>query len=283
MTEECIENSLKIYFKEMSQFNILSQEEELNYAKRAELGDQAAQEALINANLRLVCSLAKRYEGCGLSYSDLIQEGNIGLLKAIKKYNYRKGFRFSTYAAWWVQQCLSRAVADNGRTIRVPAHIIEDVNKMRTQIRNLTLKLNHEPTLEEISTELNFPTEKVQELLLYMDSNITSLDAPINNDEEDDLNIGMYIENKTCINPEKLYLQKDKIHNINEIISTLSKREADVIRKRFGILDGKALTLDEVGKEYGLTKERIRQIEAKALRKLRTPARAQALRECLAG
>lgn len=283
MTEEFIENSLKIYFKEMSQFDMLSQEEELNYAKRAELGDQAAQEALINANLRLVCSLAKRYEGCGLSYLDLIQEGNIGLLKAIKKYDYRKGFRFSTYAAWWIQQCLSRAVANNGRTIRVPAHIIEDVNKMRTQIRNLTLKLNHEPTLEEIAIESNFSIEKTQELLSYMDSNIISLDAPVNNNEEDDLNIGMYIENKTCLNPEKLYLQKDKINNVNEIISTLSKREADVIRKRFGILDGKALTLDEVGKEYGLTKERIRQIEAKALRKLRAPARAQALRECLAG
>ena len=282
MTEEFIENSLKIYFKEMSQIKMLSQEDEIYYAQRAERGDQAAQEALINANLRLVCSLAKRYEGCGLSYSDLIQEGNIGLLKAVKKYNYRKGFRFSTYAAWWVQQCLSRAVADNGRTIRVPAHIIENVNKMRTQIRNLTLQLNHEPTLEEIATELNLPIEKVQELLSYMESNIISLDAPINDNEEDNFNIGTCIENKTCINPEKLCLQKDKINIVNEIISTLSKREADVIRKRFGILDGKSLTLDEIGKELGLTKARIGQIEAKALRKLRAPARAKALRECLA-
>ena len=153
---------------------------------------------------------------------------------------------------------------------------------MRTQIRNLTLQLNHEPTLEEIATELNLPIEKVQELLSYMESNIISLDAPINDNEEDNFNIGTCIENKTCINPEKLCLQKDKINIVNEIISTLSKREADVIRKRFGILDGKSLTLDEIGKELGLTKARIGQIEAKALRKLRAPARAKALRECLA-
>lgn len=283
MTEEFIENSLKIYLQEMSQFEMLSQEDELNYAKLAEKGNKEAQEALIKANLRLVCSLAKHYEGCGLSYQDLIQEGNIGLLKAIKKYDYRKGFRFSTYAAWWIKQCLSRAVADYGRTIRIPAHIVEDINKVRNQIRNLTVKLNHEPSIQEICTELSLPEEEAKDLLSYMESNIISLDAPIGDNEDEDFNISGYIEDKTFVNPEKLCLQQDEFNIINEIISTLSEREADIIRKRFGLIGNKSLTLEEIGTEYGLTKERIRQIEAKALRKLRTPARAKILRECLAG
>ena len=283
MTEEFIENSLKIYLQEMSQFEMLSQEDELNYAKLAEKGNKEAQEALIKANLRLVCSLAKHYEGCGLSYQDLIQEGNIGLLKAIKKYDYRKGFRFSTYAAWWIKQCLSRAVADYGRTIRIPAHIVEDINKVRNQIRNLTVKLNHEPSIQEICTELNLSEEEAKDLLSYMESNIISLDAPIGDNEDEDFNISGYIEDKTFVNPEKLCLQQDEFNIIDEIISTLSEREADIIRKRFGLIGNKSLTLEEIGTEYGLTKERIRQIEAKALRKLRTPARAKILRECLAG
>ncbi len=283
MTEEFIENSLKIYLQEMSQFEMLSQEDELNYAKLAEKGNKEAQEALIKANLRLVCSLAKHYEGCGLSYQDLIQEGNIGLLKAIKKYDYRKGFRFSTYAAWWIKQCLSRAVADYGRTIRIPAHVVEDINKVRNQIRDLTIKLNHEPSTQEICTELNLPEEEVKDLLSYMESNIISLDAPIGDNEDEDFNISGYIEDKTFVNPEKLCLQQDEFNIIDEIISTLSEREADIIRKRFGLIGNKSLTLEEIGTEYGLTKERIRQIEAKALRKLRTPARAKILRECLAG
>ena len=283
MTEEFIENSLKIYLQEMSQFEMLSQEDELNYAKLAEKGNKEAQEALIKANLRLVCSLAKHYEGCGLSYQDLIQEGNIGLLKAIKKYDYRKGFRFSTYAAWWIKQCLSRAVADYGRTIRIPAHVVEDINKVRNQIRDLTIKLNHEPSTQEICTELNLAEEEVKDLLSYMESNIISLDAPIGDNEDEDFNISGYIEDKTFVNPEKLCLQQDEFNIIDEIISTLSEREADIIRKRFGLIGNKSLTLEEIGTEYGLTKERIRQIEAKALRKLRTPARAKILRECLAG
>lgn len=283
MTEEFIENSLKIYLQEMSQFEMLSQEDELNYAKLAEKGNKEAQEALIKANLRLVCSLAKHYEGCGLSYQDLIQEGNIGLLKAIKKYDYRKGFRFSTYAAWWIKQCLSRAVADYGRTIRIPAHIVEDINKVRNQIRDLTIKLNHEPSIQEICTELSLPEEEAKDLLSYMESNIISLDAPIGDNEDEDFNISGYIEDKTFVNPEKLCLQQDEFNIIDEIISTLSEREADIIRKRFGLIGNKSLTLEEIGTEYGLTKERIRQIEAKALRKLRTPARAKILRECLAG
>lgn len=281
MTEECIESSLKIYLKEMNEYKMLTQEEEINFAKRVEQGDKKAEEALIGANLRLVCSLAKHYEGCGLSYQDLIQEGNIGLLKAIKKYDYSKGFRFSTYAAWWIKQCLSRAVADYGRTIKIPAHIVEDVNKTRTQIRELTVKLNHEPTVKEISTELNLPEKEVQELLSYMQSDIVSLDAPVG-DGDDDTTVESFVEDNGYMNPEKIYLQKGEFDILNEIISTLSNREADVLRKRFGLVDDRIFTLEEIGAEYGLTKERIRQIETKALRKLRAPARAKVLRECLA-
>lgn len=281
MTEECIESSLKIYLKEMNEYKMLTQEEEINFAKRIEQGDKSAEEALIGANLRLVCSLAKHYEGCGLSYQDLIQEGNIGLLKAIKKYDYSKGFRFSTYAAWWIKQCLSRAVADYGRTIKIPAHIVEDVNKTRTQIRELTVKLNHEPTVKEISIELNLPEKEVQELLSYMQSDIVSLDTPIG-DGDDDTTIESFVEDNGYMNPEKIYLQKGELDILNEIISTLSNREADVLRKRFGLVDDRIFTLEEIGAEYGLTKERIRQIETKALRKLRAPARAKVLRECLA-
>ena len=280
MTEECIESSLKIYLKEMNEYKMLTQEEEIYFAKRVEQGDKKAEEALIGANLRLVCSLAKHYEGCGLSYQDLIQEGNIGLLKAIKKYDYSKGFRFSTYAAWWIKQCLSRAVADYGRTIKIPAHIVEDVNKTRTQIRELTVKLNHEPTIKEISVELNLPEKEVQELLSYMQSDIVSLDTPIG-DGDDDTTIESFVEDNGYMNPEKIYLQKGEFDILNEIISTLSNREADILRKRFGLVDDRIFTLEEIGAEYGLTKERIRQIETKALRKLRAPARAKVLRECL--
>lgn len=281
MTEEFIESSLKIYLKEMNEYKMLTQEEEIYFAKRVEQGDKKAEEVLIGANLRLVCSLAKHYEGCGLSYQDLIQEGNIGLLKAIKKYDYSKGFRFSTYAAWWIKQCLSRAVADYGRTIKIPAHIVEDVNKTRTQIRELTVKLNHEPTVKEISIELNLPEKEVQELLSYMQSDIVSLDTPIG-DGDDDTTIESFIEDNGYMNPEKIYLQKGEFDILNEIISTLSNREADILRKRFGLVDDRIFTLEEIGAEYGLTKERIRQIETKALRKLRAPARAKVLRECLA-
>lgn len=282
MTEEFIESSLKIYLKEMNEYKMLTQEEEIYFAKRVKQGDKKAEEALIGANLRLVCSLAKHYEGCGLSYQDLIQEGNIGLLKAIKKYDYSKGFRFSTYAAWWIKQCLSRAVADYGRTIKIPAHIVEDVNKTRTQIRELTVKLNHEPTVKEISIELKIPEKEVQELLSYIQSDIVSLDTPIG-DGDDDTTIESFVEDNGYMNPEKIYLQKGEFDILNEIISTLSNREADILRKRFGLVGDRIFTLEEIGTEYGLTKERIRQIEAKALRKLRAPARAKVLRECLAG
>ena len=276
MVEEI--NSLQMYLREMSSYPILSQEEEIEYARSE---TKEAKEKLIQANLRLVVSLAKHYQGCGLSFQDLIQEGNIGLLKAIDKYDYKKGFRFSTYAAWWIKQCLSRAVADHGRTIRIPAHIVEDVNKARISIRELTLKLNKEPSIEEISQELKISEKEVKELLSYM-TDIISLDSPVGDEDDDEVTVGSFVEDHSFINPEKAYERQDEFNIINEVISTLSNREADIIRKRFGLVGDKALTLEEIGQEYGLTKERIRQIEAKALRKLRSPVRAKILRECLA-
>lgn len=276
MVEEI--NSLQMYLREMSSYPILSQEEEIEYARS---GTKEAKEKLIQANLRLVVSLAKHYQGCGLSFQDLIQEGNIGLLKAIDKYDCEKGFRFSTYAAWWIKQCLSRAVADHGRVIRIPAHIVEDVNKARTSIRELTLKLNKEPSIEEISQELKISEKEVKELLSYM-TDIISLDSPVGDEDDDEVTVGSFVEDHSFVNPEKAYERQDEFNIINEVISTLSSREADIIRKRFGLIGDKALTLEEIGQEYGLTKERIRQIEAKALRKLRSPVRAKILRECLA-
>ena len=273
------DNSIKVYMREMGEFPMLSQEEEYELAVASANGDQTAKNKLVEANLRLVISLAKHYQGCGLSLLDLIQEGNLGLIKAAEKFEVEKGYRFSTYAAWWIKQSLSRAVADQGRMIRIPVHITENINRIKKVERQLLLTLGRDPLPSEIATELNMTEEEVIEFCNHM-SDTTSLDIQVGDDE--DATIGSFIEDTKFTNPEDSFVSEANRKMVDTILSTLSDREADVLRKRFGIGLEKSMTLEEVGEEYSLTKERIRQIEAKALRKLRHPLRANALKECMA-
>jgi RNA polymerase primary sigma factor len=277
--EAVVDNSIKIYMREMGQFSMLSAEEEIELANRIAEGDQSAKNELVEANLRLVVSLARHYQGCGLSYQDLIQEGNIGLIKAAEKFDVSKGFRFSTYASWWIKQALSRAIADQSRTIRIPVHMTENINKFKKTERELLSQLNREPKIKEIADAMGISEKQAKEIQSYI-VEPTSLDIQVGDD--DDTTIGSFIEDTHFVNPESAYIKESNGDVVNAVLDTLSDREANILRLRFGIGGKKAMTLEEVGKEYGLTRERIRQIEAKALRKLRHPSRANILKECMA-
>lgn len=277
--EVVVDNSIKIYMREMGQFSMLSAEKEVELANRIAEGDQSAKNELVEANLRLVVSLARHYQGCGLSYQDLIQEGNIGLIKAAEKFDVSKGFRFSTYASWWIKQALSRAIADQSRTIRIPVHMTENINKFKKTERELLSKLNREPKIKEIADAMGISEKQAKEIQSYI-VEPTSLDIQVGDD--DDTTIGSFIEDTHFVNPESAYIKESNGDIVNAVLDTLSDREANILRLRFGIGGKKAMTLEEVGKEYGLTRERIRQIEAKALRKLRHPSRANILKECMA-
>lgn len=277
--EAVVDNSIKIYMREMGQFSMLSADEEIKLANRIAEGDQSAKNELVEANLRLVVSLARHYQGCGLSYQDLIQEGNIGLIKAAEKFDVSKGFRFSTYASWWIKQALSRAIADQSRTIRIPVHMTENINKFKKTERELLSQLNREPKIKEIADAMGISEKQAKEIQSYI-VEPTSLDIQVGDD--DDTTIGSFIEDTHFINPESAYIKESNGDIVNAVLDTLSDREANILRLRFGIGGKKAMTLEEVGKEYGLTRERIRQIEAKALRKLRHPSRANILKECMA-
>lgn len=277
--EAVVDNSIKIYMREMGQFSMLSADEEIKLANRIAEGDQSAKNELVEANLRLVVSLARHYQGCGLSYQDLIQEGNIGLIKAAEKFDASKGFRFSTYASWWIKQALSRAIADQSRTIRIPVHMTENINKFKKTERELLSQLNREPKIKEIADAMGISEKQAKEIQSYI-VEPTSLDIQVGDD--DDTTIGSFIEDTHFVNPESAYIKESNGDVVNAVLDTLSDREANILRLRFGIGGKKAMTLEEVGKEYGLTRERIRQIEAKALRKLRHPSRANILKECMA-
>lgn len=276
--EAVVDNSIKIYMREMGQFSMLSADEEVKLAHRIAEGDQSAKNELVEANLRLVVSLARHYQGCGLSYQDLIQEGNIGLIKAAEKFDVSKGFRFSTYASWWIKQALSRAIADQSRTIRIPVHMTENINKFKKTERELLSQLNREPKIKEIADAMGISEKQAKEIQSYI-VEPTSLDIQVG---DDDTTIGSFIEDTHFVNPESAYIKESNGDVVNAVLDTLSDREANILRLRFGIGGKKAMTLEEVGKEYGLTRERIRQIEAKALRKLRHPSRANILKECMA-
>lgn len=273
------ENSMKLYMREMGKIDMLSADEEHRLAVLVANGDQDARNQLVEANLRLVCSLAKHYQGCGLTYQDLIQEGNIGLIKAAEKFDAEKGFRFSTYATWWIKQAISRAIADQARTIRVPVHMAENVNKVKKIERQLLAELQHEPTNAEIAKVMKMSEEQIAEIKSYM-TDTTSLDIQVG-DDDDGTTIGSFVEDTHFVNPADAYAEAANGEMVDMVLSTLSDREANIIRMRFGIGRDRAMTLEEVGKEFSLTRERIRQIEAKALRKLRHPSRAGILKECM--
>lgn len=274
------ENSIKLYMREMGAIPMLSFEEEKHYAQLAAQGDVEAKNKLIEANLRLVISLAKHYQGCGLSFQDLIQEGNIGLIKAADKFDVEKGFRFSTYASWWIKQAISRAIADQSRTIRIPVHMTENISKVKKVERDLTTKLNREPSLEELASALSLSVEELVEIKSYM-MDTTSLDIPVG-DEDDGTTVASFVEDTKFTNPADTIAKEADAEVVDAVLGTLSEREADILRRRFGIGFNHPMTLEDIGKEYGLSRERIRQIESKALRKLRHPSRAGILKSCMA-
>lgn len=273
-----IEDPVRMYLKEIGKVSLLSAEEEVELAKKMELGDQEAKKRLAEANLRLVVSIAKRYVGRGMLFLDLIQEGNLGLIKAVEKFDYRKGYKFSTYATWWIRQAITRAIADQARTIRIPVHMVETINKLIRVSRQLLQELGREPSPEEIAAEMNMPVERVREILKISQEPV-SLETPIG--EEEDSHLGDFIQDDNVPVPADAAAFTLLKEQLVEVLGTLTEREQKVLRLRFGLDDGRARTLEEVGKEFNVTRERIRQIEAKALRKLRHPSRSRKLKDYL--
>ena len=273
-----INDPVRMYLKEIGQIKLLSNEEEAELADRISRGDEEAKATLAEANLRLVVSIAKRYVGRGMLFLDLIQEGNIGLMKAVEKFDIEKGFKFSTYATWWIRQAITRAIADQARTIRVPVHMVETINKLARVERQLTLELNREPTEEELAKKMETSVEKIREIYKISQEPV-SLETPIG--EEDDSHLGDFIPDETNMSPEDYAINELLKDEISEVHLTLTEREEKVIRLRFGLEDGRPRTLEEVGQLFGVTRERIRQIEAKALRKLRHPSRSRKLKDYL--
>ena len=271
-----IDDPVRLYLKEIGKIPLLTAEQELEYAKKMMDGDENAKKKLSEANLRLVVSIAKKYVGRGMLFLDLIQEGNLGLIKAVEKFDYRKGYKFSTYATWWIRQAITRAIADQARTIRIPVHMVETINKLVRTSRHLLQQLGREPTIEEIAAEMEMPVERVKEIKKVAQEPV-SLETPIG--EEEDSHLGDFIEDEDSPSPSELAAYTLLREQLEEIIQTLTPREAKVLRLRFGLEDGKARTLEEVGKEFQVTRERIRQIEAKALRKLRHPSRSKKLKD----
>ena len=273
-----INDPVRMYLKEIGQISLLSLDEELALSKRIEEGDEEAKRILAESNLRLVVSIAKRYVGRNLSFLDLIQEGNIGLMKAVDKFDSSKGYKFSTYATWWIRQAITRAIADQAKTIRVPVHMVETINKLKRVQRQLTLELNREPTEKELSDKLKIPEEKVREIIkISLDP--LSLETPIG--EEEDSHLGDFVQDKNTLSPEEYAINEVLKDEIAEVLLTLTEREEQVLKLRFGLIDGTCRTLEEVGTIFGVTRERIRQIEAKALRKLRHPSRSKKLKDYL--
>ena len=274
--EYSLDDPVRMYLKEIGQVKLLSAEEEVELAKRVAEGDQKAKNKLTEANLRLVVSIAKKYSGRGLHILDLIQEGNTGLIRAVDKFDWTKGNKFSTYATWWIRQAITRAIADQARTIRVPVHMVEVINKATRCNRKLVQELDREPTVEEIAAELNLPVEKIIEANRTA-ADTLSLDTPVG--DEEDTSIGSFVEDERTPGPADATSNALLAEALKEILDTLTEREADVLRMRFGMYDGRTHTLEEVGQIFGVTRERIRQIENKAIRKLRHPSRAKKIRD----
>lgn len=273
-----LDDPVRMYLKEIGKIPLLTSDEEIELAKRMAEGDEEAKKRLAEANLRLVVSIAKKYSGRGMQLLDLIQEGNLGLIKAVEKFDYQKGFKFSTYATWWIRQSITRAIADQARTIRIPVHMIETINKLVRTSRQLLQELGREPSPEEIAKEMKLPVEKVREVLKIAQEPV-SLETPVG--EEDDSHLGDFIQDEHIMVPVEAATQTLLREQLDEALDSLTDRERRVIRLRFGMEDGRARTLEEVGKEFDVTRERIRQIEAKALRKLRHPSRSRKLKDYL--